>query len=615
MKPETTPTGGQAGLALVILRYFRRILLIGLNRGPLAVRLEASGREVHVLPEDALQELAAFPTGYFDAIVLGDLTHLVTDPAGAFCGALPWLSEHGAIYLAAPCPFDVDTVLSEAGLARYFFWTADAEGTLTMHLGPAINWPKQAAACVVMAVRRGYDPVVHARALFKAGQPDLSLELLANIPETFLADTETKALAAAERQLCFLAWDRATGPEGRLARFSQAQREFYIATTLLPRLRQPYLVHAVFWQTIGNDDMAARLLRSIDHAVNRPQLASYHPGAMHHPPEETAPVWTPTPSPPRVLIITHEQSDYGLDTLYDGLCTVLGSDKVVEFPWKPTLHGRSPEKTYGYPCLFNHPGEPMTLEDVCRQLEEGYFDFVFVVDTLRTLGPAMLTPLMEALGDTPLFIVDTWDESGDYYGVILEHIGRGAAQGYFKREMLTCGGYVPNTYPLPFAYPDSLIPDGIDGARREAVFWAGKRLCGLRSLYLDHLETAFGMRFEKTYNQNEYVQALHRARIGLNFFGLGFDTVRYWELPAHGCMLFSERPPIRIPHNFRDGESGVFFDDLADFERKLRYYLAHPDEVRVIARAGHEHLKRYHTASARARQLLGRIQGISGRRG
>ena len=102
--------------------------------------------------------------------------------------------------------------------------------------------------------------------------------------------------------------------------------------------------------------------------------------------------------------------------------------------------------------------------------------------------------------------------------------------------------------------------------------------------------------------------ALGNSRIGLNIFGFGFDTVRYWEIPAHGAMLLAERLPIDIPHNFVDGESAVFFDDLSDIEQKLAYYMEHLDEAAAIAARGHTHFMKYHTASARARQMLGWMQ-------
>lgn len=94
----------------------------------------------------------------------------------------------------------------------------------------------------------------------------------------------------------------------------------------------------------------------------------------------------------------------------------------------------------------------------------------------------------------------------------------------------------------------------------------------------------------------------------MRFLRLWFDTVRYWEIPAHGGMLLAERPPIRIPHNFIDGETAVFFEDMPELEEKLAYYLSQPDEAARIASAGHQHFNKHHTNAARARQLLGYLE-------
>jgi len=131
---------------------------------------------------------------------------------------------------------------------------------------------------------------------------------------------------------------------------------------------------------------------------------------------------------------------------------------------------------------------------------------------------------------------------------------------------------------------------------------------GLRTLYTECLASVRGMEVERKYTPDEFKLALADSRIGLDFFGLGFDTVRYWELPAHGCLLLAERRPIRIPHDYEDGTSAVFFDDLPDLLEKLAYYDARPDRVAEIAAAGHEHFKRFHTNTARAEQFLGWVE-------
>ena len=613
----------------MLLQYMRRVLHVGCGSGELGSKLKSEGLEVHGIEGDA--DLAAqarnrlasviqtvsfplpFVQGYFDCIVLDNASLLAGSLSAGLEKALPLLSPWGAIYISLQgCGKpreDIDQLLVSAGLVYYIGWKLDADGVIG-----AVVRGDLGQAEAVMAVRKTYDPVVHARRLFKAGKPLWSIEVLSNIPEAFLADPETMGIVAAEKQLCLLALDRASKPEGRLNRFAGEQREFYTATNFAPCCHQAYLCHAEFWRAIGNTDMAARLLRNIQHVAPNQgvaaQLALYPTEKAPQTEEEAPPVWQGSPPTPNVLFFCHKGSDYGMDTLYDGLCTVLGCEHVVEFPWKPTLHGQAFEQAYSYPCTFNHPGQPRDLEWVCRKLRGGHFDIVLFVDTLMTLDREMVTEVLDAAGDVPLFLLDTWDEPGDYLADMLRHIGRDRVRAQFKREMLACGQYSPNTFPMPFAYPDGRAPADISGERTEALFWAGKREDGLRRLYIEYLEARFGRRLDKKYAPDEYMRAVDNAVIGLNLFGLGFDTVRYWELPAHGCMLLSDRPPIRIPHNFTDGESAVFFDDVAELEEKLAYYLAHLDEAAVIARAGHQHFKQYHTGSARARQLLGRVDEV-----
>ena len=142
---------------------------------------------------------------------------------------------------------------------------------------------------------------------------------------------------------------------------------------------------------------------------------------------------------------------------------------------------------------------------------------------------------------------------------------------------------------------------------RKCCSGAGNRYYGLRRLYLGYLETSLNVTFEAHYPQEAYVQMLRSSLIAVSFCGFGYDTVRYWEAPAHGAMLLAEHPPIRIPHDFEDGKTALFFDDLPELEEKLLWCMQHPQEAARIAFAGHAHFKRYHTASARARQLLAHI--------
>ena len=163
-----------------------------------------------------------------------------------------------------------------------------------------------------------------------------------------------------------------------------------------------------------------------------------------------------------------------------------------------------------------------------------------------------------------------------------------------------------NAWPLPSPTPPHrrLSPDH---GRPRPFFWAGHRQFGQWRLYLEALEARYGWDLNERFDQTEYQRRLRESRIGLNCFGMGFDTVRYWELPAHGCLLLSDRLPIQIPHNFVDGHHAVFFDTLPELIDKLDYYLGHPAEAEAIAAAGRAHFLERHTNAARARQALGWI--------
>ncbi|NUM56500.1 MAG: glycosyltransferase family 1 protein [Candidatus Hydrogenedentes bacterium] len=299
-----------------------------------------------------------------------------------------------------------------------------------------------------------------------------------------------------------------------------------------------------------------------------------------------------------------------MDTLYDGLCQVLGAENVVEYPWKPTLHGQNKEAAVSYPCWFEYPGKPRSADEIVGELRAGRFDLIVFADFVQMNKQDDVLRMLDAAPDVPVAVYDPWDDGSATQDVAKTYLGGRAIAAYFKREMLACLDYGPNAFPLPFGYPDRHVPKTVNGNRATDLFWAGKRLFGTRSLYLDHLHGVLGRSLDQKLSQEEYRRAIAGARIGLSFFGFGFDTVRYWELAAHGCMILAERPLIRIPFNFVEGESAVFFDDLPELEEKLAYYLAHEDEADRIGKAGREHFLNHHTTSARARQFLGTIENL-----
>ena len=551
-----------------LLQCMRRVLLID---------LELSGE---FAPQGVcFSDTETYTPGSFDAIAAHDVSRIET--------VLDLLAAHGAIYIYHP------------GAAS----PPAPPGTI-----PYITWDD-----MTMVVHEAYDPVAHARDLLRLRRPREAYEVLVNVPPEMVSGADANAAVASQMQWCLLALSMNADVRTALNLFFRAQEQFFLATTYAPYYQPSYLCHARHWQRIGRDDMARRLLRTYNAVAPAAEIDATIAALPNCP----APIYDATPPEysvegpsPRILIVCHEGSDYGLDTLYDGLCDVLGDDSVVELPWKPTLHGKEPERAEGYPCVYHRRGDPVSLASVEAELRSGGFDLILFADTLKTLDPRGVRQIMGAAANVPLVILDTWDEGGDYRDELLAFLGRDTCHAYFKREMLAGVDYGSATYPLAFAYSDGQTPRTLNTHRDNDLFWAGKPAAGLRPIYLDRLAATLGLDPHRRYTQAEYREALARSRIGLNLCGYGFDTVRYWEVPAYGAMLLSERPPICIPHNFVDGTHAVFFDDLPDLEAKLDFYLHHPEETAAIAAAGREHFLRYHTSSARARQFLGVVSSL-----
>lgn len=577
---------------------FKRVMAAGQAPPGLEEVAAKRGLDVQSVPPGDILAYAKdlTGTGSFDALFLPNPDRLGDGLPPVFEAAKTILHRFGAVVLGGTCEDDFGSLLAGSGWRRY-------------------TWLAGERALMVIAVPEGYDAVEHATALREAGNLSEALAVLALVPDALQEDARTCAAVAVEKQQCYVDWDPAPGSEDASSRFFRAQREFYTAIDAAPRLHRAYHNQASFWLKLGNPAMAARLLRSIEHAAPHPEtrrrLADIEVSTGAKPAEEPPPDWSGHYHP-RILVITHCYSDYGMDTLYGALCGLLGGGHVTEFPWKPTLHGQDPGAAGAYPCVFNCAGEPKDTRTLVGELRRGAYDLVVYADMLAFNTRQDMVRLARAGADVPWVLLDTWDDCGDHRELAAQRLGGLEFAAHFKREMLAGQDYGPQSFPLPFAYPDERVPAEMPAERPRPFFWAGSRTFGLRRLYLEHLERRFGFDLGQRYEPDEYARALLEVQVGLNIFGFGFDTVRYWELPAHGCMVLSERGPHRIPHDFVDGESAVFFDDLADLEEKIAYYIAHPGEAAAIAARGRTHFLEYHTTSARARQFLGRLEQILG---
>ena len=190
----------------------------------------------------------------------------------------------------------------------------------------------------------------------------------------------------------------------------------------------------------------------------------------------------------------------------------------------------------------------------------------------------------------------------------------------FKREYNLENTYADNVYPFPISFNTDRLPSIPAGYKYDVSFWAVETH-DIRTRALTLLEDRYDCRSNGTVRDQKfsqykrkgefYLQELAQCRIVLNFRGGGWDTMRYWEVPAVGAFMMTQKPGIKIPDDFVDGRDVVYCsDDLSDLTELCDYYLKNESKRESIALSGKQHLLKYHTDEARAKFLLEKISGL-----
>jgi hypothetical protein len=622
VKPDVAPRerypGERLELANRIPCWSRRALLVGAgvdmlaailrrawNMPVCAVEFDAARRSStgsfveNLIDTDALSAASPYPPGHFDVFVILNLSDGLSQWQSILAWARDSLDAKGAglllLHEAGPTPplSFLCEFASDAGFAPYHTWTD----------------PHLPTRSLTQFVMPGFDPIERAAQLASAGQPDTAYNELMTIPVEQLSDT-VRLAAVHEQALHYLAEvAEASLPELGHSFLLRAQGHYFHTSRHCPESVVATAAYARLLRRAGAHALADDLCATFHTAY--PMIEGF--SGTHGVRSALPDAWSSRMdsnfrwpgAPARILFITHPEPHYGLDLLHDGLCRCLGPECVTEFPHKPSLHGITPHSLAHYPCAFDWPAGLGVTPNPLDLLRAGEFDLVLHGDSGGELPVAVVLPLLEAARTRgiPVIHVDAMDECMDYRATLTPALGGFAFDLYFKREMAEFMEYAPAAAPLPFSFSQSKVRPH-DSLRSLPFFWAGVRQFGFRRLYLDHLEKRLDTRLDISYPPDAYAERMSSSLIGLSLHGKGFDTVRYWELPAHGCMLLAQRPPIHIPHNFVEGESAVFFDSLSDLEEKLAWYLEQPEECARIARAGELHYLAHHTSEARARQFL-----------
>lgn len=317
----------------------------------------------------------------------------------------------------------------------------------------------------------------------------------------------------------------------------------------------------------------------------------------------------------KILFINSAQYDYLQDIVFSGLVKTLGQKNIIEVPRNLKYH--LPYKTY-----------PKNIGYVKNSFIQSFihsksnYDAVIVGACKPDAFSVYINHALSIPASVPVIFIDGGDKSeigGDlarlgHSYLYEEAISKRPFDLIFKREYKLDKKYPSNVYPLPFGFNLDRIPK-IDNHRKyDVAFWANESH-PIRTKALQLLEGKFDCDSNGTslgkniYNfkrkGKEYLKELAACKINLSLRGGGFDTLRYWEIPAVGSMLLSEPADILIPNNFIHEKHAVFCDSsLDDLISICEYYLKEDAKREKITENGQLHLKMHHTDIQRARYIM-----------
>lgn len=342
-----------------------------------------------------------------------------------------------------------------------------------------------------------------------------------------------------------------------------------------------------------------------------------------------------------VLFINHPESDYGEAYLYDGLCRVLGSANVFDFPNKLSYHGKV--HTYvtsqipsgmtcplawmpsGYPELTSGASNEDYTRTILDLLRDGFFNLV-VCGSLRewAMQYFMIAEPWVRAHNIPVVVHCGEDYAGfpqhdlEKLNVIRPHL-------ILKREVThqdAPGGVNgARVLPFPFSCPVWAVEDAVGvstgvEAERDVAFLLGRT-------HNRRQEVANAIRIAKDIDSyvslqpddspelgnsvqlpwHDYIRLLQKSKCAISVEGFGHDTCRAWEIPSVTVMV-RDQAKISIPNDFTHGVNCMLYERADECVQHIRTLRDNPELRAELLVNGIEHLRKYHTTEARARYML-----------
>ena len=160
---------------------------------------------------------------------------------------------------------------------------------------------------------------------------------------------------------------------------------------------------------------------------------------------------------------------------------------------------------------------------------------------------------------------------------------------------------------FPNTYPDHLFEKALENKHKinhriphENVRFVGN--VATRGGYIKRLSADVGLRLDMVVG-DEMPQTIFRTSIHWNKNIADDINARTFETLGSDTFLITDETP-GLAQLFDIGKHLVTYSNYDECVEKIRHYLRHPEEREEIAIAGHEHCKKNHSETARAKQLL-----------
>ena len=371
----------------------------------------------------------------------------------------------------------------------------------------------------------------------------------------------------------------------------------------------------------------------------------------------------------KILLLDHPQFTHSTWMLYEGIVRIFGRDSITIFPPKPSFYGNPPStvirlidirwyrdifKTLpnlpkGIPPLA--PGESLTTNDECdvdylnvipklpdrsyqdsidedeliELINNGFYDCIILGNSHRvpTIALARLRDRCRQL--PPIIYYDAGER--DEFNAHWWHVFRPALtfKSVITPELMSHIGTpsVPcEMFPLPLSHP-SLLIDPVYSSTDDNFFsdrdidiissfgptWPSRLLVQQTvEQFCSRMSQELSRPFNAILNGYEIYQLSH-TKVAVSMRGSGRDTERYWEFPARGvAMLCDGTMGVIHPFPFKDKETAVFYSNINELNDGLKFLLEDESRRQLIAKAGFEHVRKYHSIEGRALFFIGIIR-------